>query len=219
MYFISHKSDGAYTMAIFLSDLRVEGFPSEVIIIRSDDGGELGVGKFGKLCRVRSIKQEFTTADIPEYYGVAERELALIESATLVARIHSSELFSGFSIPDRPSSWAEAMNWACGAYTGTATVGNSENRSPYEMFYGEPSRTNPIPVLKSGFCKYKRMYKMGPKARRSIYLNRVRNDPSESKQRPCSIKERYCIKKYYLGPYVLRTACDRRVEALGKRGA
>ena len=182
MYLISHKPDAAYTFATFLSDLRVEGIPSEVIMIRSDDGGEFSVGKFGKLCRERNIKQEFTTADIPEYNGVAERELALIGSAALLARIYSSELFPGFSFPNGPPLWAEAMNWACGTYTGTAIVGNSGNHSPFEMFYGEPSQTSPIPVLKSGFCKYKRMYKMDRKARKSLYLSPVRNYPSESKR-------------------------------------
>ena len=44
-------------------------------------------GKFGKLCRERNIKQEFTTADSPEYNGVTERGLAMIESAALAARI------------------------------------------------------------------------------------------------------------------------------------
>ena len=92
-------------------------------MIKSDDGGEFSEGKFGKLCRERNIKQEFTTADSPEYNGDAERGLALIESAALAARIQASELFPGFNVPEGPSLWAEAMNWACGAYNRTATVG------------------------------------------------------------------------------------------------
>ena len=43
-------------------------------------------GKSGKLCRERKIKHEFTTADSPEYNGVAERGLIMIESAALAAR-------------------------------------------------------------------------------------------------------------------------------------
>ena len=31
------------------------------------------------------------------------------------------------------------MNWACDAYNRTATVVNSDNRSPHEMFYEEPT--------------------------------------------------------------------------------
>ena len=59
--------------------------------------------KFGKLCRERKIKQEFTTADSPEYNGVAERGLAMIKLAALTARMQVSELFSGYSIPKGPS--------------------------------------------------------------------------------------------------------------------
>ena len=60
-------------------------------------------GKFGKLCRERKIKQEFTTADIPEYNGVAERGLVMIEPTALAARIQASELFPGCNIPEGPS--------------------------------------------------------------------------------------------------------------------
>ena len=59
MYFISHKSDKADAFARFLSDLRLEGVPSEAVVVRSDDGGEFSEGNFGKLCRDMNIKQEF----------------------------------------------------------------------------------------------------------------------------------------------------------------
>ena len=124
MYFVSHKHGATSAFEKFLADLRVEGTPYEVVIVRSDDGGEFMQGKFGKLCREQNIKQEFTTADSPEYNGVAERGLAMIESAALAARIQASELFPGYSIPEGPSLWAEAMNWACDAYNRTATVAN-----------------------------------------------------------------------------------------------
>ena len=182
IYFISHKSDAGDTFAKFLSDLRLEGIPLEVVVIKSDDGGEFSEGKFGKLCRERNIKQEFTTADSPEYTGVAERGLALIESAALAARIQASELFPGFNVPEGPWLWAEAMNWACDAYNRTATVGNSRNCSPHEMSYGEPSQTSPIPFLKPGFCNCKRTNKMDPKARECFYPSPTRNHPSESKR-------------------------------------
>ena len=41
-------------------DLRVES-PFEVVMVRSDDGGEFSEGKFGKLCKYMNIKQEFTS--------------------------------------------------------------------------------------------------------------------------------------------------------------
>ena len=104
MYFVSHKYDAASSVFDkFVADLREEGTPSEVVIVRSDDEGEFMEGKFGKLCRERKIKQEITTADRPEYNRVAERGLAMLESAALAARIQASELFPGNSIPEGPS--------------------------------------------------------------------------------------------------------------------
>ena len=48
MYFVSHKYDAASAFEKFLADLRVEGTPSEIVIVRPEDGGELVEGKFGK---------------------------------------------------------------------------------------------------------------------------------------------------------------------------
>ena len=110
MYLISHRSDATEAFENILADLRVEGIPSEVIVVRPDNSGEFNEGKFGKLCRERNIKKEFTTADSPEYKGVAERGLAMIDCSALATRIQASELFPGFDIPERPSLWAEAMS-------------------------------------------------------------------------------------------------------------
>ena len=106
----------------------------------------------------------------------------MIESAALAARTQASELFPGYSIPEGASLWAEAINWACDAYNRTATVANSGNRSPHEMFYGVTPQSSPIPFLKPGFCKSKRTNKMNPKAGECFYLGPTRNHPSESKQ-------------------------------------
>ena len=74
------------------------------------------------------------------------------------------------------------MSWACDAYNRTATVSNPGNRSPHEMFYGEIPQNSPIPFLKPGYCKYKRMNKMGPKARICFYLGSTKNHPRDSKR-------------------------------------
>ena len=68
------------------------------------------------------------------------------------------------------------------AYNRTATVANPGNRSPHEMFYGEIPQNSPIPFLKPGYCKYKRMNKMDPKPRECFYLGPARNHPRESKR-------------------------------------
>ena len=63
------------------------------------------------------------------------------------------------------------------------TVANPGNRSPHEMLYGEIPQNSPIPFLKPGYCKYKRMlHKMDPKVRECFYLGPARNHPRESKR-------------------------------------
>ena len=96
MYFIFHKSDATEAFKQFLADLRVEGNPPEVVVVRSDNCDEFNQGEFRQRCRKRSIKKGFTTVDSPAYNSVAERGLAMIESAALAARIQASELFPGF---------------------------------------------------------------------------------------------------------------------------
>ena len=116
----------------FIPDLRVEGVPSEVVVVRSKDGGEFNEGKLGKLCRESNIKQRFTTAGSPEYNGVAKRGLAMIESASPAARIRASELFPGCNVPEGLSLLAGVMSWACDART--APAANPGTPSLYEMF-------------------------------------------------------------------------------------
>ena len=139
MYFASHGFGAVSAFQYFLADRSIAGSPSEVMIMRSDGGGKFMEGKIGNLCRERKIKQELTNTKSPEYNGVAERGLAMIESAALAARVQASELFPGCSTPEGPSLWAAAMNWDCGVYNRTATVANSGNHSPHEMFYGQTS--------------------------------------------------------------------------------
>ena len=93
-----HRSDAAEMLEQFLADTRADGVPSTVVIVRSDGGGEFRGAKFGDLCKSRSIKQEFTTADSPQFNGVAERPLGLIEAAAIRGQIQARALFSRSAI-------------------------------------------------------------------------------------------------------------------------
>ena len=115
VYFMRHKSDAAETFKQFLSDTRAGGVPSQVVTVRSDGGGEFCGGKFADLCRSRCIKQEFTTADSPQFNGVPERALGLIETAAMAGRVQARKLFPGAQLPATESLWAEASHWACDA--------------------------------------------------------------------------------------------------------
>ena len=54
-----------------LADLRMEGTPSKVVKVRSDDEGEFMEGKIGDLCREIKMKQDFTPTDSPEIESAA----------------------------------------------------------------------------------------------------------------------------------------------------
>ena len=113
VYFTRRKSDAAEILKQFLSGTHADGVPSQVMSVRSDGDGEFCAGKFGGLCRSRCIKQDFTTAGSPEFNGVAERALGLIETAAMAGRIQARELFPGAQLPATESLWAEASHWAC----------------------------------------------------------------------------------------------------------
>ena len=83
VHFMRHKSDAAETFEQFLADTRADGVLSKVVIVPSNGSGELRGGKLRDLCGSRGIKQEFTTADSPQFNGVPERALGLIETAAM----------------------------------------------------------------------------------------------------------------------------------------
>ena len=58
------------------------------------------------------IKQEFTPSYSPQYNGVAERGLALIEEAAMAARIQAKVMFGHVLLSETDRLWAEAMHWA-----------------------------------------------------------------------------------------------------------
>ena len=153
------KSDAAETFKQFLSDTRADGVPSQLVTVRSDGGGEFCGGKFGDLYRSRCIKQQFTTADSPQFNGVA----------AMVGRIQARELLPGAQSPATESLWAEASHWACNALNRTATSADPANNSPYEMWYGNPLPVVLLPFLKPGYCNLKRKNTRLSRKRRRVF--------------------------------------------------
>ncbi|CAM9389968.1 unnamed protein product, partial [Sphacelaria rigidula] len=88
LYFLRKKDEAKIYFAKYIAWVS----PRKIDIVRSDDGGEFLEGAFGELCDRKNIKQEKTTADSPQFNGVAERALGIIETAGLAARIQASEL-------------------------------------------------------------------------------------------------------------------------------
>ena len=65
-------------------------------------------GRLENCVKSRGIKQELTTAGSPQFNGVAERALDLIEMAAMAGRIQARELFPGAQLPATESLWVEA---------------------------------------------------------------------------------------------------------------
>ena len=179
VYFLGEKSGAASAFESFFAEVQADGTPSPVMVVRSDNGGEFFGGDFGKLCRKRGIKQEFTPAVSPKYNGVAERALALINDTALAARIQAPVLYPGAST--YPPLWAKAVFWACHFLKRTASTVNSGEKYQYEMRYGSPPPPGEVwPFLKPPNCRVKRDIQSQPKAQDCYYVG-----PSVDPLRDC----------------------------------
>ena len=61
------------------------------------------------MCNREKIKHENKIADSPQFNGIAERALRIIEAAGLAAKIQASELYPDERIPTDDRSWAEQV--------------------------------------------------------------------------------------------------------------
>ena len=179
MYFLKHKSDAASAFRSFLASVRADGKPSSVEIVRSDNGGEFFHEEFESLCNELLIEQELTPAYSPQYNGVAERGLGVIEAAAMAARIQAIVLFDYVQLPKTDKLWAEAMPWACEALNHTACSANPDSKSPYEMLFGETFPTRPYPFLNPAYCRWQRPSKMLPKGESCFYVGPSRDHPRD----------------------------------------
>ena len=177
-YFMRQKSEAVTLFEQFLADERLAGTPSAVEVVRSDEGGEFK-GDFAKLCRKHSIRQEFTTADSPKFNGVAERHIAMVETAGMAAQVQAKSFFRGFKIPSGSRLWSARNYWACYALNRTATSANVGDKSPFEMRFGTAPQS-PIPFLKPGYVKTKRQDKLKPKAFPCFFIGPSANRPRDS---------------------------------------
>ena len=178
MYFMRSKSEVSKYFKQYLADHRFSGTPSPVETVRTDDAAEFKSGYFADLCRERGIRQEFTTANSPQFNGVAERGIAMIESTGKAASIQAKCMFSGMGILLSGSLWAAQACWACNALNFTATKANPKCKSPYEMWYGR-TPPSPFPFLKPGFVKRKRTNKLEPQAVPCFYVGPSPNRPRD----------------------------------------
>ena len=173
VFFLRTKDETATYFSKYLAEIA----PRKVEVVRSDGGGEFSKGAFGALRTTEKIRQEFTTADSPQYNGVAERQIAIIEAAGLAARIQAAAKYPNEVFPRGESLWAEQAHWACHALNCTATSAYPGYKSPHEMWFGSPPSSSPFPFLKPGFRSIKRRNKLELKAVRYWYLGPAPNYP------------------------------------------
>ena len=90
VYFLKHISEAAGAFRKVLADVRADGVPSKVEIVRSDNGGQFYGGEFGEVCKQYCIKQEFTNANSSKQNAVVvERSLGIIQNAALASCIQA----------------------------------------------------------------------------------------------------------------------------------
>ena len=181
VFFLRTKDETATYFSKYLAEIA----PRKVEVVRSDGGGEFSKGAFGALCIAEKVRHEFTTADSPQYNGVAERQIAIIEAADLAARIQATSKYPNEVFPCGESLWAEQAHWACHALNCTATSAKPGYKSPHEMWFGSPPSSSPFPFLKPGFRSVKRRNKLQPKAVRCWYLGPAPNYHRDSMRITC----------------------------------
>ena len=96
------------------------------------------------------------------FNSVAERHIAMVESAGMAAQVQAKSLFRGFKISSGSRLWSARNYRACYALNCGVTSANVGDKSPFEMRFGTVQ--SPIPFLKPGYVKTKRQDKLRPKA-------------------------------------------------------
>ena len=137
-----------YFIKRYLADYRFTGVLCPVETVRTDDAAEFEGGAFADFCRERGIRQEFTTADSPQFRGIV-----MIESAGKAASIKAGLNVPGMGIPAGNSLWAAQACWACHAPNSTATTSNPRCMTPYEMWYGKVPPTESVIFPQARFRK------------------------------------------------------------------
>lgn len=169
VYFLRDKSEATSAFKMYLAEYRAEGTDAQMMTVQSVKGREIFGADFEGLCRQHAVKQEFTPSNSRDNKRMAETALESILDAALAARIQAPALYP--DAPTYPSLWAEAVSWACDALNRTATAGNPENKSPYELWHGDrPKFGETQPFLRPAICRMRRGNNSEPEPRRCFYL-------------------------------------------------
>ena len=157
VFFLRTKDETATYFSKYLAEIA----PRKVEVVKRDGGSEYSKSAFGALYTIEKIRQEFTAADPPQYNGVAECQIAIIEAAGLAARIQAAAKYPNEVFSREESLWAEQAHWVCHA------------------------SSSPFPFLNPGFRGVKRRNELQLKAARCWYLGSAPNYPRDAMRILC----------------------------------
>ena len=171
--FVKEKSD---TTAALLSLIACYITPQKLSIecVRTDNGGEFE-GEFQRELDRRSITHGHTPPDTPQYNGVAESALGLLQEKAITLM---EELDDVINVP-REKLWAQVMLFACDV-TKSVKTSTDGGKSPYELWLGKfPTADHLRPFGAVGYARQKlREHKMAPKGEKCVFMGIPRNFPT-----------------------------------------
>ena len=168
--FVKNTRDTSAALLSLVADYNI---PQELSIkcIRTDNGGEFE-GEFQRELNRRSITQEYTPPDTPQYNRMAERALGLLREKAIAVM----EELDHIDVP-REKLWAQAMLFACDTTNKSVTTSTVEGKSPCELWFGKA----PIPdhlrqVWLVGYARRSvRKHKMAPRGEKCAFMGIPRN--------------------------------------------
>ena len=163
--------------------MHAEGAPSEVEIVRSDNGGEFVGGAFGDVCRQDCIEQEFNNTKSPQFNGVAERTFGIvhgiIHNAALAAHVQPHNLVLHIDLHPTQTLRTAPVHGASEPRNRTGPIPNRDIMSPHDMWYGETAFSSPHPFLRRGYCSRKRPSKSFPRRESGFSLGPGTDNPQD----------------------------------------
>lgn len=129
VFFLKHKSDVFESFKIFERAL-ANKFGRVMKTLRSDNGREYCNESMKQYMQSRGIKHEISAPYTPEQNGKAERNnRTVVECARMMMQARNIEL----------PLWAEAVNTAVYLLNRVSSNGNSDCKTPYELWMSEKS--------------------------------------------------------------------------------
>ena len=142
---------------------------------RTDNGGEFE-GELQRELGRRSITDEHTPPDTPQYNGVAERALGLLREKEIILM---EELDDAINVP-REKLWAQAMLFAYDVTNKSVTTSTDGGKSPFELWFGKFTTADHLrPFRAVGYARQSvGEHKMAPKREKCAFMEIPRNFPT-----------------------------------------